>query len=234
MALPGKPSSHGKYIKSIIYGGLDGVITTFAVVAGVAGASLSAGIVLILGFANLIGDGISMSVGDYLSSKSQKEYEQAQRKYEASLLAENRSKATREIEKFYRRKGFGAGEARRIASLIAVDTKAAVDVLMAEKHGVVESVISPTKNALYTFASFVVFGFLPLLTYVANMLVPGIFDDAFAAATLLTAATLFALGAMKVFITSRSWLASGIEMLIVGGVAAASAYAIGYWLASVV
>jgi vacuolar iron transporter family protein len=60
-----------KYIKSIVYGGLDGIITTFAIVAGVAGASLSANIVLILGFANLIADGISMAAGDYLSTKSE-------------------------------------------------------------------------------------------------------------------------------------------------------------------
>ena len=73
------------------------MITTFAVVAGVAGASLSAGIVLIMGFANLVGDGISMPVGEYLSSKSQKEYEDAQRRYEAALLSKNRAKAKREI-----------------------------------------------------------------------------------------------------------------------------------------
>src|SRR3989344_9618638 len=67
-------SATGRSLKSVVYGGLDGIITTFAVVAGVAGASLSANIVLILGFANLIGDGISMAVGDYLSSKSENEY----------------------------------------------------------------------------------------------------------------------------------------------------------------
>ena len=72
----------GKYIKSVIYGGLDGIITTFAVVAGVAGAALSPAIVLILGFANLIADGISMAVGDYLSTKAEKEYELVTRQEE--------------------------------------------------------------------------------------------------------------------------------------------------------
>jgi len=64
----------GRFLKSWVYGGLDGIVTTFAVVAGVAGASLSSAIVLIMGFANLIGDGISMAVGDYLSTKAQNEY----------------------------------------------------------------------------------------------------------------------------------------------------------------
>jgi len=59
----GYHQEHGKYLGSAIYGGLDGVITTFAIVAGVAGASLGSGIVLILGFANLIADGLSMAIG---------------------------------------------------------------------------------------------------------------------------------------------------------------------------
>ena len=62
-----------------MYGGLDGIITTFAVVAGVAGASLSSGVVLILGFANLIADGLSMAIGDYLSTKAENEYNKAER-----------------------------------------------------------------------------------------------------------------------------------------------------------
>ena len=72
-------TSGGKYLKSWIYGGLDGVVTTFAVVAGVVGANLSSAIILILGFANLIADGISMAVGDYLSTKSQGEYYKAEK-----------------------------------------------------------------------------------------------------------------------------------------------------------
>lgn len=62
-----------KFLPEIVYGGIDGAITTFAVVSGAIGASLGSAIVLILGFANLIGDGFSMSISNYLSTKSQKE-----------------------------------------------------------------------------------------------------------------------------------------------------------------
>jgi len=72
-------SSGGKYLKRGVYGRLDGVVTIFAVVAGVVGANLSSAIILILGFANLIADGISMAVGDYLSTKSQGEYYKAEK-----------------------------------------------------------------------------------------------------------------------------------------------------------
>ena len=67
-------AGEGKYLKSIVYGGLDGIITTFAVVAGVAGASLQPGMVLILGFAHLIADGLAMAFGEFLSGKAEREY----------------------------------------------------------------------------------------------------------------------------------------------------------------
>jgi len=62
-----------KYLPQFVYGGIDGAITTVAVVAAAIGASLSASIVLILGFANLVADGFSMGVSNYLSSKSKKD-----------------------------------------------------------------------------------------------------------------------------------------------------------------
>lgn len=62
-----------KYLPEIVYGGIDGAVTTFAVVSGAMGASLSSAVILILGFANLIGDGFSMSTSNYLSTKSEKE-----------------------------------------------------------------------------------------------------------------------------------------------------------------
>lgn len=64
----------GEYIGDLVYGANDGIITTFAVVAGVAGAQLSPAIVVILGVANLIADGFSMATSNYLARKSEKEY----------------------------------------------------------------------------------------------------------------------------------------------------------------
>jgi VIT1/CCC1 family predicted Fe2+/Mn2+ transporter len=66
----------GEYIGDLVYGANDGIITTFAVVAGVAGASLSPAIVVILGVANLLADGFSMATSNYLARKSEREYNQ--------------------------------------------------------------------------------------------------------------------------------------------------------------
>jgi VIT1/CCC1 family predicted Fe2+/Mn2+ transporter len=69
-------------IEDFVYGAIDGSVTTFAVVAGVVGAALSPSIILILGFANLFADGFSMAIGNYLGTKSQKEYIEKERKRE--------------------------------------------------------------------------------------------------------------------------------------------------------
>ena len=67
----GHAGEAGKYVKSLVFGGLDGTITTFAVVAASKGGSLSANVVLLMGFANLVADGLNMGFGDYLSSKAE-------------------------------------------------------------------------------------------------------------------------------------------------------------------
>ncbi len=217
----------GRYIKSAIYGGLDGIITTFAVVAGVAGASLSAGIVLILGFANLIADGLSMAIGDYLSTKAEKEYAKAERKRE-SWEVENYPKGEmKETEEIYMNKGIPEKDAKNIVNILSKHKEAWVDVMMVEELGIYENKESPLKNAIVTFFSFGIFGFIPLLAYVLARPVPGIQNYTFLIACILTGLTLFTLGALKVKVTGKEWFTAGLEMLIVGGLAATAAYGIG-------
>lgn len=222
--------AHGQYVKSIIYGGLDGSITTFAVVAGVEGASLSMGIVLILGMANLIADGLSMAIGDYLSTRSEQEYACAERAREQWEVEHYPDGERRELEELYMAKGMDAADARTVVGLIAKNKKVWVDVMMVEELGIVQNEESPLKNALATFTAFALFGAVPLVTPLAAILFPALRGSTFWSSCVLTALTLFALGALKTRVTMRPWLRSGLEMLGVGGVAAAAAYAIGYGL----
>ena len=83
----GHSGEGGKYVKSLVYGGLDGIITTFAIVAATVGGDQSRNLVITLGFANLLADGISMGLGDYLSEKSEVEYI----KQEEKVLARERA-----------------------------------------------------------------------------------------------------------------------------------------------
>jgi len=223
-------SEQGDYIKSLIYGGLDGIITTFAVVAGVAGASLSSGIVLILGFANLIADGLSMGIGDYLSTKAENEYKRAEREREMWEVENFPDGEKQEMIELYTKKGLSHEDANTIVNIISKDKNIWVDIMMVEELGMIEDKESPLKNAIVTFLSFVIFGFIPLITYVLANFIPGLSKYTFIFAIILTGLTLFILGALKVKFTDKNWLKSGFEMLIVGGVAAFASYIIGVLL----
>jgi VIT1/CCC1 family predicted Fe2+/Mn2+ transporter len=224
---------HGQYIKSAVFGGLDGIITTFAVVAGVAGAQLTAGIVLILGFANLIADGLSMAIGDYLSTKSEQEYERAERQREQWEIEHYPEGEKKELIELYVDKGLSPQDAQTIVDILAKNEKAWIDVMMVEELGILGSDESPLNNALVTFFSFALFGFVPILAYVAALFVPSLQGATFAIACVSTGVTLFALGAMKSRLTGRNWFKSGLEMLLVGGIAAAAAYAVGALLGGI-
>lgn len=224
-------TSQGRYIKSSVYGGLDGIITTFAVVAGVAGASLSAGVVLILGFANLIADGLSMAIGDYLSTKAENEYAAAERERELWEIDNYPEGEKRELVELYVAKGMSQPDAQAVVDAIARHRRAWADIMMVEELGILQSSESPLANAVVTFLSFGVFGVVPLVAHVAAFAVPALRPHSFWASCGMTAVTLFALGAVKVRITGRHWLKSGLEMLLVGGLAAAAAYGVGFVLA---
>lgn len=220
----------GRYIKSVIYGGLDGTITTFAAVAGVAGAALSPGIVLIIGIANLVADGLSMSIGDYLSSKSESEYEAAERAREAWEVEHYPEGEKKELEEIYISRGMAAVDAHSVVEVIAKDKKSWVDTMMVEELGILPNEDSPLANALATFFAFAVFGFLPIAAYILALFIPSISAARFPIACVLTGMTLFGLGAFKTTITGKNWIKSGTEMLLVGGIAAVAAYCIGLLL----
>lgn len=217
----------GRYVKSVVYGGLDGIITTFAVVAGVVGAALSSGVVLVLGFANLIADGLSMAIGDYLSTKAENDYAKAEREREEWEVENYPEGEKKELVELYVEKGMPEADARAAVEAIARHKRAWVDVMMVEELGIVSSGESPLRNALATFVSFGAFGFVPLLPYVISLAAGASGSRVFPIAGVLTALTLFALGALKVWVTARSWIRSGVETLLVGGIAAAAAFAVG-------
>jgi len=223
-------SAQGQYIKSAVYGGLDGIITTFAVVAGVAGAELAAGVVLILGFANLIADGLSMAIGDFLSTKSENEYHKAERERESWEIENYPEGEKKELVELYTDKGMTKKDAETIVSLISKNKSTWVDIMMVEELGIIESTESPLKNAVVTFISFAVFGLIPILAYVLAYPIAFFRENTFAVACALTLLTLFTLGAVKVKVTGKNFFKSGLETVSVGGFAAFAAYLVGHLL----
>ena len=222
-------SEGSRYLSSLVYGGLDGIITTFAVVSGVMGAQLSPGVIIILGLANLLGDGFSMGTGAYLSSKSDHEYYDREKSREAWEIEHFPEGEKLELLEIYKKQGYPLTDARKKVQIKIANPQRWVDAMMVEELGLLKDERVPLKEALATFAAFIVCGSLPLLVYLIA-LIAGIHlqpDTAFYISLLLSALALFGLGAAKFFVTQRSPWRSGLEMLLVGGSAAAVAYGVG-------
>ena len=216
-----------QYLGELVYGGLDGIITTFAVVSGVAGAELGAHVVLILGLANLLADGFSMGIGAYLSIKSEQEYYQRERQRERWEVEHFPEGERAELLVLYRRRGYSEQDAKKLVEIKSQDAERWVDSMMIEELGMLPDERKPLLAALATLAAFVVAGSVPLLVYLVGLLVPIPAQISFWVSLGLSGLALFGLGAAKVLVTGRSTLRSGLEMLLVGGLAAAVAYLVG-------
>lgn len=215
----------GEYLKDAVYAANDGIITTFAVVAGVVGASLDPLVILVLGFANLFADGISMASGNYLGTKSEKDLYSKERARNKRLLAEDKSTYKQRIVNFLSKKGYQEKELNVLAELITHNDKFALDFIMHEEVGLVEQEAArPAKGAFVTLLFFMIAGLVPLLPY---LFFSGT-GNTFLYASLFTAFALFGVGAMRSVFSARSWLYSGLEMLSVGGLAAIVAYLVGF------
>ena len=224
--------SQGRYLKSLVYGGIDGVVTTFAIVAGVLGANLDLLIVLILGFANLIADGLSMAIGDFLSTRSEIEFANSERARELWEVRNFPQQEKDELIDIYVGKGMSIKDATEMVEILSKHEKSWIDTMMATELNIPESDESPITNGITTFLSFVVFGFLPLGAYVLAEIF-GVIQKPFIFAAVLTAITLFVLGAVKARMVGINYIRSGFEMLFVGGIATAAAYAIGMALGKI-
>lgn len=220
-----------------VYGATDGAVTTFAIVAGVVGASLSPSIVLILGFANLLADGFSMAVGNYLATKTQREYIEKARKREEWEIDNLVEQEKQEIRDIYAKKGFRDELLDEIVRVITSRRKIWVDTMMKEELGLIEDSKRPRDTAITTFAAFNAIGLIPLLPFVAMFMVGSSTVssvDAFTYSMIFTGAAFFLIGAVKGRVVQKPLLRSGMSTLLVGGIAAVVAYAVGYLLNLVV
>lgn len=221
----------GTYLADIVFGANDGVITTFAVIAGAQGASLSRGVIIILGLANLIADGISMGAGNYLGSKSEIDYQKRQRQKEEWEVENFPEVERQEVREIYEKRGFRGKDLERAVEITTSDKKRWIDVMMLEELRIIEDKNeTPFKRGVVTFCAFVAAGIIPVLAFIFDI-AP---DQRFNTAIIMAGITLFTVGALRSKVTIRHWFQSGIEMLTVGATAALAAYWIGAALQSIV
>jgi len=216
-----------QYLGDMVYGGLDGIVTTFAVVSGVAGANLGANVVLILGLANLFADGFSMATGAYLSSKSEQEYYERERERETWEVEHFPAGERAELVEIYKKQGYSDDEAHRLVEIQSRDPERWVKAMMVHELGLLPDERKPLFSALTTLGAFVIAGAVPLLVYLLGLVITISSSVAFPVSLALSGLALFGLGAAKVLVTERNTLRSGLEMLAVGGLAAGVAFVVG-------
>jgi vacuolar iron transporter family protein len=221
-----KPEEFQSYLGEFVYGGVDGSVTTFAVVAGAVGANMNSDVILILGFANLFADGFSMSLGAFLSANAEK---QNYSKYKRQELAEveNWPGAEREeLEALYSKKGFKEPLLSQVVEVLSADKHRWVSEIMKNEFELSENVKSPFKIGLVTFMSFLTVGLIPLTVYVFDFRGAGI-PNAFLWSSTLTGIGFIMIGFLKAHVNqTRLW--KGIaETLLLGGLAAVVAYLVG-------
>lgn len=220
-----------EYLREIVYGGIDGIVTTFAVVAGFTGASAGASTakysivaVLLFGLANLFADGASMGLGNFLSIRSDKKIYRNARKKEFNEVQNNREEEIEETIFLLQEKGFNKEDAEKLTELYQKNDEFWTDFMMQYELEIDNPENeNPVLTGFATFVSFVVFGFIPLTPYLFLTDV----QQAFVGSMIATFIALVSLGVIRVVSTKEKPFGAITEMVLIGGTSAVIAYIVG-------
>jgi VIT1/CCC1 family predicted Fe2+/Mn2+ transporter len=219
------------YLRDFVYGSIDGVVTTFAVVAGVAGAGLAWGIVVILGVANLVADGFSMAVGNFLGTRAERQWHDRLRQIELEHIAHYPEGEREEIRQIFASKGFAGDDLERAVGVITADVRRWVDVMLTEELGISLNGPKPLRAACTTFVAFVLAGSLPLVAFVLRLGAPGeLVRNPFSWSAGMALLAFFLIGTFKSRYVLQRWWVAGAETAAIGATAAGLAYGVGWLL----
>ncbi|SHG76739.1 VIT1/CCC1 transporter family protein [Marivita hallyeonensis] len=216
----GRPEGRG-YLRDIVYGGIDGSVTTFAIVAGVAGAGLSPWVIIALGIANVLADGFSMAAGNYSGTKAEIDDAKRLREVEHNHIRLHPDGEKRELREILRRKGLSGDPLDSAVEQISQQREHWVQFMMEGEYGLASVDPHPLRAAWATFIAFLIAGMIPLLPFLFGL------QNAFTISTVATMATFFAIGAYKSKWSLSPWWRSGLETFFIGGIAALIAYFVG-------
>ena len=219
-----RPSS----VRDFVYGGIDGVVTTFAIVAGVVGAALPGGVVVILGLANLLADGFSMAASNFSATKTEIDDLERLIEVERHHIATVPEGEREEIRQILAGKGLSGRTLEEAVDAITANEEVWIDTMLKEEYGLATTQRSPLRAAASTFAAFLICGAVPLAPYLLGLATP------FAWALVLTAVVFFAIGSGQSRWSLKSWWAAGLETFAIGLAAAGVAYVIGKLLRGLV
>lgn len=219
--------------KSFIYGSLDGMITTFVTVCACAGAGLPSAVVIVLGIAHCLADGLSMGLGDVLSTQADMEYNNSQRWKQKRNLDRDRRRTVQDMVGLYVEKGVSREDAHLVMQTLSQYDRAFLELVMVEEHGMLpqEEEAAAVNAGAVTMISFALVGCVPLLPYFLA-LIPGLVIGATLQLGLSVAFTslgLFVLGGMKgkLVDVGHAWYVSSLVMTANGAFAACVGYIVG-------
>lgn len=210
-------------IREIVFGGQDGLISTAALVAGIAATTTQSQIVLIAGALAAVAGALSMSVGSYLSTRAQRHVFEAELAAEQREIAEKPGEEIAELLAALTARGLSRQDAAEVVRRLSAHPRLMLDLLGIFELGLVPGNLgSPLRDALVMGGAFVVGAAVPLLPFIGLEVMPGLMI-----AALLTLGALFILGAVKGYFSKRSLIASGLEVMLLGGASGGLGYGLG-------
>lgn len=209
------------HLRDMVYGAIDGTVTTFAIVAGVQGAGLPTSVVIVLGIANVLADGFSMAASNYSGIKAELDDRRRIRAVEERHIRDVPEGEREELRQILRLKGLGGTVLDAATVQIAADREKWIGAMMTDEYGLSPAQPHPMSAAIATFVAFLLAGIVPLLPYLLGG------ANAFVWATGMTGVTFFAIGTAKSRWSLAPWWRSGFETLAIGGTAAAIAFGVG-------
>ncbi|MFH1592059.1 MAG: VIT1/CCC1 transporter family protein [Candidatus Woesearchaeota archaeon] len=217
----------GKFIRHFVFGAEDGLISTLGFLTGIVGASLSHITIVIVGIAEVFAAALSMGIGTYLSTKSSVELIKRNIDIEKDEIKIMPKRERKEIEVMYRKKGFKGNKLKKIVDKIVSNKKVWLGEMLGFELGIVPGKYeNPIKSAVIMFFTFIVLAFIPLASY---LFVENVMSALFTS-VVLTMITLFLVGAIKTKLTRKAWWKSGLEMMVLGLVAAIVTFYIGQFI----
>ena len=212
----------GGWLRPTVFGMVDGLVSNFALIAGVAAASDGARPVVLAGVAGLLGGAFSMSTGEYISVRSQNESMQAEVEVERHELIHNAEAELEELTQIYINRGVDPELAQLVAEQLSADPKQALEIHAQEELGVdIHDLPDPKVAAVSSLASFAIGAFIPLLPFLfAAKMLP--------LAAALALLGLFVTGALTARFTTRAWWYAGGRQMLLGLVTAVVTYGVGH------
>ena len=211
----------GGWLRPAVFGAMDGLVSNFALIAGVAGGSDDRQVIILAGLAGLAAGAFSMAAGEYTSVAAQAEHAEAEIAIEREELRTNPHGEERELAALYAAKGLDPQLAAEVARQLHRDPARALDVHAREELGVtLGDLPSPMLAATSSFLSFAVGALIPVLPYLLG-------SYALWPAVVMALLGLFLCGAVVTRLTSRPWWYGGLRQLVLGAAAATLTYAFG-------